>query len=109
MAKPRELEQCDAVDQGQRDARHILIGKQVLNGLGEPGDLLQIQVRPLWDQHYRVNIVVGADIVSARVANSYFLKANEDGNIVASTPTIKRQYGRATESPPLPAGSAGRT
>src|SRR5438270_608195 len=74
MAKTRDLEQCDPVDQGQRDARHVLIGKHVLNGLGEPNDLLQIQVRPLWDRRYRVNIVVGVDITSARVANSYFLE-----------------------------------
>jgi hypothetical protein len=60
--------------------------------LGAPGDLLQVQVRLLWADHYRVNVFVGLDAASARVANSFFLVADSDGNITASTPKITRQY-----------------
>jgi hypothetical protein len=93
MAKTRELEQCAAAEEDRRDtARNALIGMNVLDGVGKPSDLLQVQVRPLWDRRYRVNIFVGPDVASARVANSYFLEADEDGTVIASTPTITRQY-----------------
>jgi hypothetical protein len=39
-----------------------------------------------------VNILVDLDAASAKVAYSYFLVADSDGNIVASTPKITRQY-----------------
>jgi hypothetical protein len=51
-----------------------------------------VQVRHLWEDHYRVNVFVGLDAASAKVANSYFLVADSDGNIVASTPKITKQY-----------------
>jgi len=105
MAKARNLEQCDPADERRENARNDLIGKHVLDVLGKPGDLLLIQVRPLWDRRYRVNIVVGTNVTSARVANSFFLEADEDGTVIASTPRIKKQYVRAPEKqdPPAPA------
>jgi hypothetical protein len=39
-----------------------------------------------------VNILVGLDAASAKVAHSYFLVADSDGNVLASTPKITRQY-----------------
>jgi hypothetical protein len=42
--------------------------------------------------HYRVNVFAGADAVSARVAHSYFIVTDNDGNIVASPPRITRRY-----------------
>ena len=51
-----------------------------------------MQVRPLWENYYRVNVLVGNDLASARIANSYFLVADNDGNITASTPKIMKQY-----------------
>lgn len=71
---------------------NALIRQHVLEALGEPGDLLQVQIKDLWDNCYRVNILVGLDIVSARVAHSYFLMADEAGKILASTPTISKVY-----------------
>ncbi len=81
-----------------------VIGKQVLRALGRPGDLQRVQVRPLWEDHYRVNVLVGVDAGSAKVAHSYFLVADGDGNIIACTPRISRRYGpgeAADRSPPL--------
>ena len=68
------------------------IGKNVMDSLGRPGDLYNVQVRPLWEDRYRVNVFVGADGVSAKVAHSYFLVIGSDGSVVASTPKITRQY-----------------
>jgi hypothetical protein len=81
-------------DQDKQDRQQLkaLIGKHVMHTLGQPGDLLGVQVRQLWEDHYRVNILVGTDAASVKVAHSYFLVADSDGNIIASTPTIAKQY-----------------
>jgi len=68
------------------------IGKHVIRTLGQPADLYRVQVRQLWDNHFRVNVFIGADTNSFRLAHSYFLVADGDGNIVNSTPEITRQY-----------------
>jgi hypothetical protein len=72
--------------------RNDLIGGRVIHALGKPGDLLKVQTWPLWENHYRVNVFVGADLASAKVANSFFLTADGDGNILESTPKITKQY-----------------
>ena len=69
-----------------------LISKQVMHTMGKPTNLLTVQVRPLWEDWYRVNVFVGEDITSASIANSYFLRADGDGNIVESTPLITKRY-----------------
>jgi hypothetical protein len=73
----------------QRGAR---IGEQVIRALGRPDGLRRVEVRPLWEGHYRVNVLVGADAASARVAHSYFVVADGGGALVASTPQIERLY-----------------
>jgi hypothetical protein len=80
-----------------RETLQELIGEQVVHTLGSPDDLFGVRVRPLWKDHYRVNVFVGKDATSARVANSYFLVVDDDGNIVTSSPKIARLY-----LPPVP-------
>jgi hypothetical protein len=70
----------------------IRIGGQVLLALGRPGDLRAVEVRPLWERHYRVNVLVGGHAASVTVAHSYFLEANGAGDIVEATPEILRKY-----------------
>jgi hypothetical protein len=74
------------------DDQSGLIKKWVLDMLGEPVDLHEVQVRRLWPDRYRVNILVGVDAASVRIAHSFFLEANRDGDIVGSTPGITKQY-----------------
>jgi hypothetical protein len=76
----------------QRDAIHGLIGKHVIERLGSPGDLLRVQVRPVGGDRYRVNIVVGKNVTSSKIVQSFFLVADGEGNIVSSSPTIARVY-----------------
>jgi hypothetical protein len=64
----------------------------VLHALGEPSDLVKVQVRAIGQNSFRVNVFVGTDVASARVANSYFLVVDGDGTITTSTPAITRQY-----------------
>ena len=74
------------------DKRAAVIADSVLHALGQPGHLYRVQVRPLWLDHYRVNVLVGLDIISAKIAHSYFLVADSNGKILGSTPKITRQY-----------------
>ena len=76
----------------ERERINAVIGKHVMHRLGQPHDLFGIQVRPLWEAFYRVNILVGPDAASAKVAQSFFLEADGDGNILVTTPEITRLY-----------------
>jgi len=85
-------EQRKDLKQHQRETLNTLIGEQVMHTLGEPGNLLRVQVRRLWKDHYRVNVFIGPDAASAKVGESYFLQTDGDGNIVESTPKITKHY-----------------
>jgi hypothetical protein len=69
-----------------------LIGEQVLHILGQPELLQRVQVRHLWDDHFRVNVLVGVDATSAKIAHSYFLMVGDHGNIITSAPKITKLY-----------------
>ena len=84
----KEQEDLAKVSHQQRSA--FIVG-QLMHNLGRPASLYRAEVRPLWEDHYRVNVFVGADAASTRIAQSYFLVTDEDGNILASTPKITRQ------------------
>lgn len=64
----------------------------VLAALGRPPGLYEVDVRPLWANHFRVNVLVGTDPTAVRIAHSYFVEAGEAGDILASTPRITRLY-----------------
>ncbi len=83
----------DRMERQKQEALNAVIREQVMHVLGEPGDLLAVAVRQLWHKFYRVNIFVGPEVASARVANSYFVEIDCDGKIAATTPKITRQYG----------------
>ena len=104
MQTQHEDKQREKLD---RQERNRTIGKKVLRSLGQPGGLQSVQVRQLWEDHYRVNVLVGADAVSAKVTHSYFLVADSAGNIVESTPKIRSQYSDPTEAAPKSATRAG--
>jgi hypothetical protein len=80
------------VDKEERQRLKTEITKSVMHTLGQPDNLYNVQVRPLWKDRYRVNILVGADITSVTCAHSYFLVTDGEGTILASTPKITRQY-----------------
>lgn len=70
----------------------LAITASVLRELGKPTDLFRVAVVRLWENHYRVNVQTGPDAVSARVAHSFFLKVDEAGAVLGSTPAITRVY-----------------
>ena len=76
----------------QREQLHTLIGKYVVHSLGQPAGLFRVQVRRLWEDHYRVNVLIGVDAATVKIAHSYFLVVESDGTVIASAPKITRQY-----------------
>ena len=64
----------------------------VLAALGRPARLFRVVVVPLWGDHFRVNVVTGADPTAVRIPHSYFLTADARGNIIEVTPRIDRSY-----------------
>jgi hypothetical protein len=92
MATTSERAGDGVKDRQAQEQRQALIGGHVLRVLGRPEGLWGVQVRRLWADHYRVNVFVGVDASSGRVAHSYFLETDGAGNVVAATPPITRQY-----------------
>jgi hypothetical protein len=80
------------VEGHRREVLKDIIRQQVLHDLGEPADLLKVQVRPLWGAYYRVNVFVGTEAARATIPHSYFVVADGDGNVLDSTPKVHRQY-----------------
>jgi hypothetical protein len=92
MPKTEAAEQDKVLERQKGETLNGLIGAQVIHTLGKPGGLYDVQVRRLWEDRYRVNVFIGETAASPKIANSYFVKADGDGNIVESNPTIKKQY-----------------
>jgi hypothetical protein len=75
-----------------REAQKALIRRQVVSSLGTPDDLLKVLVHPVGQESFRVNVMVGKSAAAARIADSFFLTADGDGNILTSSPQIARLY-----------------
>ena len=90
MAATQESDKLPADTPMERTAMHAFIGRQVLQSLGSPGDLLKVQVNPLGNDHYRVNVMVGKSLASARVGDSFFLTAEATWAI--SSPPRRRSF-----------------
>jgi hypothetical protein len=91
MLKQLQVAQDDR-EANERRQPNAALGQHVMLALGRPGDFYGVQVRELWEGHYRVNVLVGPDAASVMVAHSYFLVADGGGNVIASSPPITRRY-----------------
>jgi hypothetical protein len=92
MPPTEQTDQDPRLDLQTSDRLNDLIAQQVVQSLGSPADLLKVQVRPLGGLRYRVNVFVGKYGVAARIADSFFLATDEQGQIVTSSPAIARLY-----------------
>jgi hypothetical protein len=68
-----------------------LIGSHVLRAIGGAGGKGLVQVRPLWDGYYRVNLVVGDGPGCVTIPRSYFLRTDGAGNVLESTPKLTKR------------------
>ena len=96
MPKPPTLPMSgepQGTDAGQdRPLRDEAVAGQVLVALGRPVGLYGVTARPLWENHYRVNVLIGPDVTSVRVAHSFFVAVGVGGEILSATPPIARLY-----------------
>jgi hypothetical protein len=92
MAKTLQQNRDEELSRDTTDTLDRRIAEKVVRSLGTPDDLLSVQVRRVGGDHYRVNVFVGKDVSSGRVANSFFLTADGEGNILKSSPEIVRAY-----------------
>jgi hypothetical protein len=92
MTTTLQRDRDEELRRDMRDTLNDLIGEQVVQSLGTPDDLLKVQVRRVGSDRYRVNVFVGKDATSGRVADSFFLTADGEGNILTSSPEIVRVY-----------------
>ena len=67
-----------------------IIGRHVLHALNDPSGLCRVQVRPLWSNFYRVNVLVEDQAGTVTIPHSYFLEVDGEGNIIEATPKIAR-------------------
>ena len=73
----------------------------VLSLMGRPQNLHEIVVKPLWDNRFRVNVwchVAQAKEITALydpklITDSFFVWTNPLGDIVQTSPEIKKKYG----------------
>ena len=97
LEEQRRAEDRAEQTRAQKEAREAglledVVADGVMAGLGRPPGLQRVQSRRLWDDNYRVNVFIGPDFVSSRVAHSYFLKADDNGKILSCQPAITRLY-----------------
>jgi hypothetical protein len=92
MPPTEQVKQQAAAAERRLEQRSGIIVRQIVQTLGRPVALYRVEVRHLWEKQYRVNVFVGADAASTRIAHSFFLSTDEDGNIIASAPAITRKY-----------------
>src|SRR5207244_4377082 len=91
---PAQKQDKQPADREKNDRQQVnaVIGNHVLDALGRPGDLVRVKVHRLWQDHYRVNVLIGADVASTTVAHSFFLVTDDAGAIRTATPAITKRY-----------------
>ena len=82
----------DEEDKQSPGRKAAAIVRSVMETLGRPENFLRATARPVSDNNYRINVVVGEDAASARIPHSFFVTVNEDGTIRGSVPTIQKCY-----------------
>ena len=92
MATKQQDKQHAEQENQKHEQRSALIGGQVIRQLGQPDDMRRLDVRQLWENHYRVNVLVGTSTACARVAHSFFLVTDSEGNVVTAEPKLSKQY-----------------
>ena len=90
MPAAQQRKQDRDLEQHKSEILQTLIEEQVIHRLGKPVGLHKLQVRRLWEDHYRVNVLFGENAASAKIANSYFVETDSDGNIVDSNPKMTK-------------------
>lgn len=70
----------------------VEIGSQMIDALGVPDHFQRVEVRLLWDNRYRANILVGSRRLSVEIRHIFFVIINGEGIIQDSLPKMERLY-----------------
>jgi len=92
MSTKQEEHRRAEPEASERRSLEAAVSESVMHDLGRPAGLHHVQSRRVFGDNYRVNVFVGADAASAKVAHSFFVAADADGKVVESTPAITRLY-----------------
>ncbi len=92
MATTLQHDRDEQLRRDVRDKLDDLIAERVVHLLGTPEDLLSVQVRWVGSDRCRVNVLVGKDVISGRIAHSFYLTTDTDGNILTSSPEVAKVY-----------------
>ena len=75
-------------NQQMREELRAIIERHVLHTLNDSSGLCKVQVRPLWSNFYRANVLVEDQAGTVTIPHSYFLEVDGEGNIIEATPKI---------------------
>ena len=92
LLKQGSADRDDGSERREDGLLEAVVGDNVLFELGQPAGMHRLQVNRVWGDNYRVNVFLGADPVSFKVAHSFFLRADGNGKILACCPPIVRTY-----------------
>jgi len=70
----------------------LTVQDAIITSLGRPPGLYRVAVLPIWQDHYRVNVLIGPDPTSVRIPHSYFVVVGHNGVIISSSPPLVRLY-----------------
>ena len=97
--KPKEEKQAEPEQVKEQDAEVLdAIGQQIMDKLGTPDRFYRIDVNPLWDTKFRVNVYCEEGesrtiFKSFRITDSFFVVTSPEGGILRSIPEIETKYG----------------
>ncbi len=89
--QPEKAEPLQEEKHGGQQLQAVIL-RQVIQRLGQPDGRSRVQIRKLWEDRYRVNVITGPEVGSDVIAHSFFLVTDDNGTIVAATPRITKQY-----------------
>ena len=91
----------DAAAAGAELVRQDKLEAALLSALGTPLNFSHVTVTPIFKDHYRVNVyqrqkTINPDSHMAMpwllICDSFFVEADEDGEIIDSTPALVRKH-----------------
>ena len=95
--KPKKVRKEDVKkDEPKQPDFSPVIQEAVLERLGKPDDFWKVDVKPLWENRFRVNVwteQMGRIGPTHRIVDSFFIVASPEGGIVESRPQISKKYG----------------
>ena len=88
MPTAQQPDEFKGRNQQMREELRAIIERHVLHTLNDSSGLCKVQVRPLWSNFYRANVLVEGQAGTVTIPHSYFLEVDSEGNIIEATPKI---------------------